>query len=91
MKVDGTTLRHLETVSAALGNELVEMLSGVSCLGRSAHPHTSWHAELVDAYVVAARDPEVELGGWLRNGCPMGIARGVKASNIFPEAPGSEA
>ena len=49
-----------------------------------------WRAGVVDAWVAASGDPEVDLALWIRHGTPMGIARRIEARGVFPTVATSE-
>jgi len=46
---------------------------------------SKWRADLVEAYVRVAEDPEVHFADWLRNGAPTGVAREIVSCGIFPQ------
>ena len=55
------------------------------------HPHArlpkeGLSAELVEALVRHAEDPDVSLPEWLRGGTPLGIEKEIKGHGIFPPA-----
>ena len=56
-------------------------------MGRS----TSWQPHLVQAWVEAANDPDVDLAGWLRKGAPLGVREDLPSRGIFPEVDPGEA
>ena len=43
-----------------------------------------WRPGVVEAFVEATGDPEVDLASWIREGTPMGIARRIEARGVFP-------
>ena len=47
-------------------------------------PGESVWADLVEAYCIAAEDPEQDLATWLREGAPTGLLHALEASGIFP-------
>ena len=42
------------------------------------HPASPWKYNMVKAIQVAAKDPDVHLATWLREGAPMGLARDIQ-------------
>jgi hypothetical protein len=71
-------IRDLQDVAKALADEFGTEDVG---LGRKS----SWRAGLVQAFITAAGDPETQLGGWLMDGAPTGVAEDVQAVGIFPK------
>ena len=54
---------------------------------RPADPAGSpWRADLVGAIIEHSADPEVHLVAWIRDGAPIGAARPIEASGVFPLA-----
>ena len=45
---------------------------------------TNVDAYLLDAWRIAARDPEVYVGAWLKDGAPAGITMPIHDPGIFP-------
>jgi hypothetical protein len=43
-------------------------------------------ADLVKAHVEHSGDPDTDLAIWLKDGCPMGIAKEITSRGIFPPA-----
>ena len=68
-----------------LGKKLVEVLGGAH-VSRDPRIGGVWNVDLVSAYMQAAADPERDLVGWLRFGCPAGVAKRITSSGIFPRA-----
>ena len=79
--------RWLEEQGERLGKVLVDRLGGKwESREQSSRVSTLWRIPLVEAFGKAARDPEKHLAGWLREGCPAGIAREIPGCGIFPES-----
>ena len=56
---------------------------------RGASQH--WHPHLVQAWVSASGDVEVDLPAWLRSGTPMGVGVPIIPRGVFPEVDPAEA
>ena len=65
--------------------ELLRELGGTAGQVKT-YKHTTWNAELVDAFAVAANDPDRSLRDWMVNGCPAGVAKSIPSGGIFPPA-----
>ena len=50
-----------------------------------------WNADLVEAFIDRAGDPEKDLVRWLREGCPAGVAKTISGCGIFPATDGDAA
>lgn len=48
------------------------------------NPSGHWRPGLVDAFCKMSHDPEQLLPTWLRHGAPMGVAKEIPSSNVFP-------
>ena len=71
--------------SATLEKKLVARLCAL--LGANTPKkgrRSKWRADLVQAYLTHAGDPERHLPGWLEEGVPTGVSCEIPASGIFP-------
>ena len=59
------------------------MLGGTT-KGKDSRINGAWNADLVEAFVGRAGDPETDLVSWLRGGCPAGVAKNITSCGIFP-------
>ena len=46
---------------------------------------SSWRADIVEAYVRHASDPDTQLPGWLESGVPTGVAQEIPSCGVFPK------
>lgn len=47
-------------------------------------PNSAWRSHLVRGFCLQANDPERYLADWLRDGAPIGVAKPIPESGIFP-------
>jgi hypothetical protein len=73
----------LKAKARSLSIKLVKVLNGQP-VEKEPRIGGAWNVELVNAFITASKDPEVDLVGWLRSGCPAGVAREITACGIFP-------
>jgi hypothetical protein len=53
--------------------------------GEEANPSSTWKYQLVRSTQTLCEDPDVHLSTWLEEGAPMGLARPIERSGLFPE------
>ena len=56
-----------------------------SVLGISQPPlSTGLQPDLIEKYISLAKDPDIDLAPWLRNGAPLGALKPITSRGIFP-------
>ena len=48
------------------------------------HPASPWHYNLVKVIQERARDPDLEVSRWLKEGAPFGIAEEIRSGGLLP-------
>ena len=82
---DSDRFRWMRAQADIIAEKCLEELGGAGAVEEPV-VHMTWHADLVEAFVREADDPEKDLVRWLRVGCPAGIAGPSRARASFPGA-----